>query len=49
MKKSYLLSCETTNSELASLDNSDCQMFPFVLGFLGALKVLKTSELSKFL
>lgn len=35
MQKFYFFSSNTARSELASVDNSDCQTFPFVLHFLG--------------
>lgn len=49
MNKFYLFSSNTAHSELASVVNSDCQIFPFLLHFLGALKGVKPSKFSKFL
>lgn len=48
MKKFYLFSSNDVYSELSSIDNSDHQMFPFVLHFLGALKGIETSKFLKF-
>lgn len=43
-----LFSSNTAHSELASVDNSDCCIFPFVLHFLGALKGINPSKFSQF-
>lgn len=45
MKKFYLFSSNSAYSELASVDNSDCQTFPFVLRFFGALKGAKDHKI----